>query len=498
MIMCPENGGMMMWIRGNNLKVSTMKIYKILFAAAVALSIVSCSKESVQESVQFERRTISVNCPITKTTIDYEGSDVSHLVWNGGETVGYITSCAGDRVQSASVNSNSFSAQIPSFAAEDDLIYVIYPLGDNEGKLLSEVSLPLVNQAVQNVSASFDGSVYPMFATAPLPSGSGNALSVAFEFPAAILRFNIFGEASEAEPVSVKSLSFSGKPYMTGHYSIGGDGRLQFVPDAEQGQQTIVLEADEDGDLVIDGEGMYVYAIVPRAEISDFDVKVSIDASSFSLTGGKMDLTRKDRSLWRISLDLNAVEEDEPEVTEPTVFKVVTSLDELNEDDKYLIVADKDAGSYYLAAPENYPYQPGGGTMGINAKAVAHDGDGNMEKTDELVSYAVTLKKGIEEENTFAICFDPSKGSNCWCCAPGGATNPVNNGFFFNPAPDTDSEEQGYWKFSYESPNVVVTSRKVKNQHFYFVQNYTSFRPAREDAPEYDFSIKGIKFLRLQ
>ena len=44
--------GMMMWIRGNNLKVSTMKIYKILFAAAVALSIVSCSKESVQESVK--------------------------------------------------------------------------------------------------------------------------------------------------------------------------------------------------------------------------------------------------------------------------------------------------------------------------------------------------------------------------------------------------------------------------------------------------------------
>ena len=39
---------MMMWIRGNNLKGSTMKIYKILFAAAVALSIVSCSKESVQ------------------------------------------------------------------------------------------------------------------------------------------------------------------------------------------------------------------------------------------------------------------------------------------------------------------------------------------------------------------------------------------------------------------------------------------------------------------
>ncbi len=475
-----------------------MKIYKILFAAAVAFCVVSCNKEGVRETVRFDRRTVAVNCPMTKTTIDYEGSDVSHLIWNGGETVGYVTSCAGDRVRVASVNSNSFFAQIPVFASEEDQIYVIYPVGDNEGKLLSEISIPLENPVVQNVTASFDGSVYPMFATAPLPSGNNDAVSVTFEFPAAILRFNIFGEASEAEPVSVKSLSFSGKPYMTGHYSIGGDGRLQFVPDAEQGQQTIVLEADEDGDLVIDGEGMYVYAIVPRAEISDFDVKITTDAASFSLTGGKMDLTRKDRSLWRISLDLDAIAEDEPEVTEPTVFKVVTSLDELNEDDKYLIVADKDAGSYYIAAPANYPYGANGGSGPINAKAAAHDGDGNLEKTDELVSYAVTLKKGIVEENTFAICFDPSKGSNCWCCAPGAATNPVNNGFFFNPAPDTDSEEQGYWKFSYESPNVVVTSRKVKNQHFYFVQNYTSFRPAREDAPENDFSIKGIKFLRLQ
>ena len=238
------------------IKGSTRKIYKILFAAAVAFCVVSCNKEGVRETVRFDRRTVAVNCPMTKTTIDYEGSDVSHLIWNGGETVGYVTSCAGDRVRVASVNSNSFFAQIPVFASEEDQIYVIYPVGDNEGKLLSEISIPLENPVVQNVTASFDGSVYPMFATAPLPSGNNDAVSVTFEFPAAILRFNIFGEASEAEPVSVKSLSFSGKPYMTGHYSIGGDGRLQFVPDAEQGQQTIVLEADEDGDLVIDGEGM--------------------------------------------------------------------------------------------------------------------------------------------------------------------------------------------------------------------------------------------------
>ncbi|MDD6364218.1 MAG: hypothetical protein PUA47_02585 [Bacteroidales bacterium] len=474
-----------------------MKSYKhILLLTAVSASIfAACCKEEGSSDVPAARRTVKVCCPVTKTTIDYEGSDVSHLAWSSGDKLGYVTTVAGDRVQAASVNSNSFFAEIPAFSSEEDSIYVIYPLGENEGRLLSEIRLQLSNPAVQNVSLPFDGSCYPMYAKAAVPASSGNAaINVSFEFPAAILRFSLSAEES-AEILNAQALEFSGSPYMTGEYSFGSSGSLVFTPSQENASQKIQFAANEEADLAVGPDGLYVYAVVPRTEISDFDVKVTTDVADFSFTGGSMDLRRKDRSLWRISLKLTSENGDKP--AEPTVFKPVKSLDELNEEDSYIIVADADESSYYLAAPGTYPTASSGGTLGINTFRASHT-DGNIELSDDLLPCILTLKKGNVEDNTFAIRFTPEKGANCWCCAPGAATFSVNNGFFFNPAPDTDSEEQGYWKFTYEEPYVKVTSRKVSTQHFYFIQDLTAFRPARDDASEDGHTVKYIKFLRLQ
>ena len=105
-----------------------MKTYKYILSAAIAaLAFASCGKEE-STSIQGDRRNVTVYCPLTRTTIDYEGSDVSHLVWGAGENIGYVTSVSGDRVQLAKMNSNSFIAQIPAYASEEDSIFVIYPV----------------------------------------------------------------------------------------------------------------------------------------------------------------------------------------------------------------------------------------------------------------------------------------------------------------------------------------------------------------------------------
>ena len=86
----PVIGEMMISIRGSNNSESVMKTYKYILSAAIAaLAFASCGKEE-STSIQGDRRNVTVYCPLTRTTIDYEGSDVSHLVWGAGENIGKL------------------------------------------------------------------------------------------------------------------------------------------------------------------------------------------------------------------------------------------------------------------------------------------------------------------------------------------------------------------------------------------------------------------------
>ena len=124
-MMFPVIGEMTISIRGSNNSEREMKAYKYIVSAAIAATmLVSCAKED-NHVTPVARRSLTVYCPLTKTSIEYEGSDVSHLVWKAGESVGYVTSVSGDRVQLAKISSNSFTAQIPADASKADSIFVI-------------------------------------------------------------------------------------------------------------------------------------------------------------------------------------------------------------------------------------------------------------------------------------------------------------------------------------------------------------------------------------
>ncbi|MGN1210569.1 MAG: hypothetical protein ACI4TM_02710, partial [Candidatus Cryptobacteroides sp.] len=128
-------------------------IFRYIIGAVGTIVLASCAKEA---GFQESSRAITVNCPVTKTSISYEGSDVSHLVWSDGDSVAYVTSCEGDIVKVAEVSHNSFMAVVPESASTSDKLFVVYPAGDNEGKTMAQMKATVLADACQDMNESFD------------------------------------------------------------------------------------------------------------------------------------------------------------------------------------------------------------------------------------------------------------------------------------------------------------------------------------------------------
>ena len=98
---------------------------KILYMAAAVAAAVSCQTKNDVEVLSGKREvTVYHHDMATKTGISYEASDVSHLVWNEGDKVMYITSDKSGLYdygfQEAVVTSNKFTASISDKAGKSD------------------------------------------------------------------------------------------------------------------------------------------------------------------------------------------------------------------------------------------------------------------------------------------------------------------------------------------------------------------------------------------
>ncbi|MFR2062487.1 MAG: hypothetical protein ACLS37_11785, partial [Alistipes sp.] len=75
--------------------MKTILINSLMIAGVCMLA--ACSADNGNgPAVPENTRTLTVNCPDTRTTIGYEGSDYSHRVWIDGDRVAYATDVAGD------------------------------------------------------------------------------------------------------------------------------------------------------------------------------------------------------------------------------------------------------------------------------------------------------------------------------------------------------------------------------------------------------------------
>lgn len=322
------------------------RVYSNLRGALLAVAMVvvaSCQSDKAPIIAEHQMRTIEVCTVATRTTIAYEGSDVSHLEWCEGDKVAYVTDVAGDTFKSAEMKGGAsgwaFTAEIP---AEAQNIYVIYPVGDNEGKTLMEAKASLNAAYVQVAGAAFDGSQLPMMAQSAVSAGS--RVDVVYECVASVLRFTIkAGEGHETE--TLKGLTLSANEPLAGDYTLDA---TTSSPSFAGAATTIDVEykgTSETGEELLLSDNHYIYVVIPSAEYTGVDVVVETDVDSYYWSDGAMSLSHPERRLYRVTLDLDA-SEGAPEPAVPH-FVPVLKNDEIIDDGVYLLAVNID-GKYYV------------------------------------------------------------------------------------------------------------------------------------------------------
>lgn len=326
-----------------------------LMAAAVA-TLGSCSSEADEpdfapaDEGSFRELTVNV-APLSRTTIEYENADFSHLVWQTGDQVAYVTDLPGDKFRTATVTSNAFTASVPTGATSANKLIVVYPCGNLNGKSLSDAAPAIANPASLNIDNSFDGTRLPMTAVMPVPSGS--KVDAEFTVLPAVIRLSLSGVGEESTQ-TLKSVSLSANEPLSGAWKYSDASGWTFTGTDKK----ITMDIQAESTLLYDvcSSHKYIYFVVPRAQFSGLSLTVTTDTGSYMFPDGTIDLTSPTRSLYRLDVALG---EPDP-VKEPQYVKI-TSVDQISgsTDDKYLIVyEDKnllfcefDSGNYHMGVP---------------------------------------------------------------------------------------------------------------------------------------------------
>lgn len=363
----------------------------IVAAAILALVAQSCNRAD-DGTMQSGTRTITVEGTPTRTTIGYEGSDVSHLEWTDGDKVAYVTDVEGDTFRVADIRQNKFAAEIATTAKN---IYVIYPVGDNEGKSLGEVRATLASEVVQVAGESFRGEMLPMMAQAAVPA-TENIVDVTYECLASVLRFTIFGEGHEEE--LLQHLEISAAESLAGYYTLNADGAMSFTGVSTK----IVVDYSGESEDVLLASSHDIYVVVPNAMFTDVDVVVSTNTDKYSWLDGTMSLTAPERRLYRVTLNLSTSAEAPPAAK--NYYTPVLNPDEITDDGSYLIAVARN-GKYYVTDNQftntSNPYYVAGvevaaGEEGILADQSTEPYTWSITKCDEGYEFysANILKQG--------------------------------------------------------------------------------------------------------
>ncbi|MBP3548003.1 MAG: hypothetical protein J6J64_04945 [Alistipes sp.] len=358
-------------------------IFRGIAAVALIAAMTACQND-VERVSEPTTRTIEVTTAETRTTIAYEGSDVSHLRWQEGDRVAYVTDAQGDTFKSAEMKSGStgwsFNATIPSDAKS---IYVLYPVGDNEGVSLADAKASLRSSVVQIAGEEFDGSQLPMAAISAVPSGS--KVAVTYECLASVLRFTVGGDEGH-ETESLKSLTLTANEHIVGDYTFDIATSELTLSCTEQSIKVEYQSATETGeDVLLDGKH-HIYVVVPSEQFTGVGVTLETDANVYTWNDGTMDLSHPERRLYRVNLDLSKSEgAPEPEVE---CFTPVCSLSEVTDDGVYLIAVELD-GKYYVTNntptdTSNYYY--------LTGVEVASD-DNGVILSDDVMNYTWSITK---------------------------------------------------------------------------------------------------------
>lgn len=427
--------------------MKTILINSLMIAGVCMLA--ACSAyDGNGTAVPENTRTLTVNCPDTRTTIGYEGSDYSHLVWIDGDRVAYATDVAGDVFKIAGVADNRFAAEVPAGAIADNRLLIVWPAAPNAGEPLAGASAELASSIEQVAGAPFDGGLLPMCADVAIPADR-DQVDALYTVLGSVLRIGIDATGHETEVL--RSVTLTAKEKLIGSYAFDAATRMWSFSGTSN-----KVTVNVTGEKAVLSEKAYVYMVVDPAVYTGVTVTVETDMDTYVYADGTMDVGQKGRTLYRIDLSL-----DEP--VEPVIpyFTQVTDAAELTADGSYLIVSELSGTECFAAGAKDMTYL---------SPVILAVTDKGIVGTSEVMKHTWKIEKH-ESSGRYSLF---SNEVNQFIGAPGAImVNDYGKFWFASTLADDDTAKLTYhWEITVTDQQATVKTLRMDD--CYFMYNSTS------------------------
>lgn len=410
-----------------------MKQYTLLYIAAAAIAATACTVSQMPDNQQTRRITVSTESIGTKTGIEYEYSDYSHLVWKEGDVVAYVTDCASDVVRTAEVSADGrFTATIPETAGTDNKLYVVYPGEGLEGSLLENLKLEIPGTQVQNSICmdNSDGIVIPMLAATDVPSAGETSVSVRYEVPVSIVRFSFLSADFSGDQIS--SVAMTAAEPLCGTIDVSSyfEGDENFAG----GSNCVTTEICNVFPIE---KGGYVYVPVKRGSYSGVTLTVTTDNNEFEFSDGNFELDDPAATLYKTEVTLG-----ETQIVKDPHFVEITEGEVFSADNSYLI-SYKMSDYSYKVATENY------NSSKIDSKQFETDPAlGGIPAAGEIMDYVFTIAPVDGAPDCYYLYSEAAGNTNGNYLGSAGGTSTAGNFFFMKTEPTADDTSY-IWDISF-------------------------------------------------
>lgn len=457
----------------------------MLACVPVLALVASCNKADDQVISTGKERVVHVVAENvgTRTMIDYERSDYSHLVWEEADRLAVLTDVYDDVASIVEVNQGAFDARIPAdYNQSYNNLVAIYPSDGLEGQNIDKITMPIPAAQHQDTLGSSRGVQVPMFTVVKVPNGvTEQTVSARYQFPAATLRFAIESDAHKLE----KILSVT----MTAQDPIAG--KMTFVRPAYsvrliKGENEVTVTVDKPAAIE---KGGYLYMNVMRGVYEGVTIKVTTDQNTYLFENGRFDLTDPEASLFKVTLPLD-VSVVKPK---PAYYTEISEGEVFSADEKYLIVYKYSDTEYYVAGGSNGSY--------ISRKPFEPAENGGIEATDEVSQYAFTFTpvEGTEYVTLYSEAVSNSAPSAMhgkgFVGSP--ATTYRNPGTFIRGSQEDvdnpDTHLRYCWKITYEEGDPVINSVIIDGYRFAYDRGGMQFAPCLSSYGD----LKNIVIMKL-
>lgn len=442
---------------------------KILAWVPMLALLASCEKADDQVMTSDRGRVIHVTSENigTRTMIDYELSDYSHLVWEEADRLAVLTDVYEDVASIVEVKDGGFDIEVPADYYSRNKIVAVYPSDGLEGLDIDKITMPVPAEQHQDTLGSSRGVKVPMFATVAIPGEGTQTVSARYQFPAATLRFAIESDAHKTE--KVLAVTMSAQDPIAGLMTFS---RPSYEVRLIKGVNEVTVNVDKPAAIE---KGGYLYMSVMRGVYEGVTIRVTTDQNTYLLENAKFDLTNEEASLFKVTLPLD-VSVVKPK---PVYYTEISEGENFNAEESYLIVYKYSDSKYYVAGGASGDY--------LSAKSFVPTEEGQLEATAEVSQYAFTIApvEGTGYVTLFSEAVSNSAPSSMY--GKGYVGSPANThidpGHFARGSKeDVETSEyyqRFYWNITFEEGKPSINSVIVSGYRFAFERWGQSFAPCK-------------------